>query len=215
MPRKRSRAEEEALKMLYPEPNDRRAELRQNAEPALQEELDRIQSWLEENSRRSISSFYELGKRLQMIRNEAHKRTGGRYGAYAIEIIEEYFGWSEGYIRNALETADSFTEDEIQEYSSMQTADGEPVSVRHLLILSRVKDRKKRQDLIAQTTAAGWRSWELGEAVDKAVAKPPRPEIDGRGRPLAAPRNFDDLLHQQERAAKDFVNRAENRASCN
>jgi hypothetical protein len=39
---KRSRADEEALKMHYPQPNDRRAELYQNAEPPLQAELDWI-----------------------------------------------------------------------------------------------------------------------------------------------------------------------------
>ena len=48
---KRSRAEEEALKALYPQPDDRRRELYQNEEPALREKLDWIQAWWEEEAR--------------------------------------------------------------------------------------------------------------------------------------------------------------------
>jgi hypothetical protein len=42
----RSRADEEALKMLYPHPDDRRAELCQNAGPLLREKLDELLSGL-------------------------------------------------------------------------------------------------------------------------------------------------------------------------
>jgi hypothetical protein len=171
---------------------------------------DWIQSWWERTSRHTLLSFYDLGKRLKAIRDDTYKRAGRRYGVHGIETIEEYFGWDEGYIRRALSIADAFTEDEIKEYAGQHTADGEPVSVRHLLILSRVDDKALRRDLLARTVAEGWRSWELDEAVEKAVGGPSPPRVDGRGRPLAEPRNFDDVLRQQERAAKDFVNRAVN-----
>ena len=160
---KRSRAEEEALKLLYPGPGDRRAELYQNAEPPLQQELDWIQSWWDRYSRHTILSFYELGKRLKAVRDEVEKRAGGRYGVHAIETIEEYFGWDEGYIRRALALAEAFTDEEIKEYAGQRTEDGEPVSVGHLLILARVAGREQRRELLARTVAEGWRREDLND----------------------------------------------------
>jgi hypothetical protein len=139
-----------------------------------------------------------------------NKRRGRRYGAEAVDVIEEYFGFSEGLVYRALRLANTFSEQEMQEATSRPKADGEPVSVRDLLLLARVEDRALRRELLAQALAQGWRAAELGEAVDRAVGREEPEKPDGRGRPLAKPRNFDDVVRQQEQAARGFVERAVN-----
>ena len=204
---KRSRAEEEALKALYPQPDDRRRELYQNAEPALREKLDWIQAWWEREYRHHALSLYELGRQCKVVYDDVSKRRGRRYGAEAVDVIEEYFQLDEGLIYRALRLANAFSEQEIQEATSHPKADGEPVSTRDLLILARVEDRALRKELLAQAIAKAWRAADLAEAVDRAVGKEETEKPDGRGRPLAKPRNFDDVVRQQEQAAKNFVNR--------
>jgi hypothetical protein len=206
----RSRADEAALKALYPQPGDRRAELYQNAGQALREKLDRMQSLLEGLHQHYARALYELGRQVKEISDDVERRHGRKYGAGAMDVIQEYFGFDDdGMIYRASRLARTFSEQEIQEATARPKENGEPVSVRDLLVLARVKDPALRQNLLAQAIAQGWSSGELGDAVDELIGEEEPEKADGRGRPLAKPRNFDDVLRQQGRVARDSVTRAE------
>lgn len=206
----RNRRDEEAYKMNYPQPGDRRAELYHSADQALREKLDGIQAWLEREYRHHALALYELGRQCQEVYDDVSERQGRRYGAGAVDVIEAYFNLQAGLIYRALRLANAYSEQEIREATAHPKQNGEPVSVQDLLVLARVEDPALRQGLLAQALAQGWRSDELADAVVRAIGKERALAVDGRGRPLAVPRTFDGVLRQQERAAKDFVNRAVN-----
>jgi hypothetical protein len=207
---KRTRAEQEALKILYPNPGDKREELYLNAKPALQKKLAWIQGWWERHYRHDVLSLYDLGRECKEVYDDVQHRGGRRYGSGAVTVIKEYFQLDDGLIYRGLRLANTYFEEEIKEATAHPKADGEPVSTHDLLILARVKDPALRKNLLDQAVGQGWRSWDLDEAVTKAVGKEEVEKADDRGRPLAQPRSFDDVIRQQERVAKDFVNRTVN-----
>ena len=85
---------------------------------------------------------------------------------------------------------------------------GQLLSFSHVMQVLSVVDREKRKELIDQAVAKSWTCDQLAFEIAPEL-KPKKPINDGRGRPLAIPRNFDAVLAQMEAFADDFLNRAE------
>src|SRR5262249_8065998 len=81
------------------------------------------------------------------------------------------------------------------------------ISYLHIELLCSIPTREQRQELLARTVKESWHTRELAYEIHQIPELKPKGE-DGRGRPLAVPRDLDALLRQQVRCAEDFLNRA-------
>jgi hypothetical protein len=179
------------------------------APPALREKLEWIQSWFVEDWKRSIVGRYQISAIISEIYNDVNENNGRRYGANAVKMIKQYFGWDEGVIYQALQVADSFTLAEIEAIAQLRFPNGKPVTYTHLTHLAEVEDDTTRQKLLDQTVKKGLTCTGLARAIHAVTPANPNREVERRGRPLAVPKDFDAVLDQQAHFAEDFLNRNE------
>jgi hypothetical protein len=143
-----------------------------------------------------------------MIYKDVRENRGRIYGTNAMQYICKYFGWNEGVIYNCMRIAEVFTDEEIEAICGMQMPDGKKVYYSHLLALIDVRDRDQRNALIKQTVENSWSAKQLWHEIEPEL-KSKKPAGDRRGRPVAAPKRFEDVLAQMDAFSDDFLNRAQ------
>jgi hypothetical protein len=187
--------------------------------PVLREKLAWITSTLADDWHRSIEIRYQIAVVIRDIFDDVTENNGSVYGAKAVQAIKDTFGWDDGVIYRAINVANAFTPEKIEEITQMRLPGGNPLTYSHVVELSRVEDDGQREKFFKQTVKEGWTTRKLANvvapvrevvnAVGPLAAPQHGNQEDRRGRPLAKPRNFDAVLDQQASFIKDFLNRDE------
>jgi hypothetical protein len=185
------------------------------APPALREKLLWIDDWFSEDWKRSILGRYQISLHIRDIYLDVMENNGGRYGAQAVQMIRNYFGWDQGTIYQALKVTEAYTLEEVEAIAGMRFPNGQPVTYTHLVSLADEEDDDRRQKLLTQTVKKGWTSGKVAREVREN--SPPQELPEGtapkeevrRGRPIGVPRDFDATLDQQGSFARDFLSRDE------
>jgi hypothetical protein len=179
----------------------------QQAPPILAKKIDFIRNVFEDEWRRSLVGRYQVAVIIKEIYDDVNDNNGAVYGAKAVEVLKDLFGWDKFVIYQAIHVAETFTPEQIEEMASLRTPLGKPVSYSHVMALATVEDDRQREELLKNAVKEGWSAQKLTNAV--ALSRPQDPDkvVDRRGRPLAKPKDFDAVLNQQELFAKDFLSR--------
>jgi hypothetical protein len=110
-------------------------------------------------------------------------------------------------VYNALKVARCFSREQIDAICQRATEEGHPVSYRELIQLTAVSDTTKRQQLLQQAMTEDWTAEKVAHEIRREKGAQEPGESDGRGRPYGTPKNFDDVVFQEERSARDFLER--------
>ncbi len=175
--------------------------------PALREKLDWIGRTFEEDWKRSIVSRYQIAVAIREVYDDVAENNGSVYGAKAVQAIKGALGCDDGLIYQAINVADAFTPEQIEEITGMRLPGGQPLSFSHVVALSRVEDEGRRQKLLKQTVKEGLTAKRLEIAAKLPAAPEQGKPPERRGRPIGKPRTFDAVLDQQASFARDFLNR--------
>jgi hypothetical protein len=202
-----SRIQQYELQLQQEITQERIERILEQSPPVLREKIAWIRECFADEWRRSIEWRYQVAVLIRDIYDDVTENRGAVYGAKAIEVIKQSFGWDNGVIYQALHVADAFTPEQIEEITQMRLAGGKPLSYSHVVALSSVEDEGQREKLLKQAVKEGWTTRKLTNVVGESdVPQPDRPE-DHRGRPLGKPRDFDAVLDQQASFIKDFCAR--------
>lgn len=175
--------------------------------PILREKVDKIRHCFEDAWRCSILNRYQVAVIIRDIYDDVNDNNGSVYGAKAVEAIKKLFGWDDGIIYQALNVANAFTPEELDNITEMRLPGGKPLSYSHLVVLARVEDDDRKENLLKQTVKEGWSTRRLADAAEIANGPEPDKPQERRGRPLAKPKDFDAVVDQQAHFAEDFLNR--------
>src|SRR5262249_49223520 len=81
-----------------------------------------------------------------------------------------------------------------------------PITYYHVELLANLDGPEAREEMLRRAVEGCWSGNDLAYHIHQM---PTRKDVaDGRGRPLATPKDLDDLLKQQARPADDFLNRS-------
>lgn len=202
-----SRIQQYNLQLQHEFTQERVETLLSESPPALREKVTWIRNYFHDEWRRSIVGRYQVAVAIREIYDDVTEKGGAVYGTKAVKIIKKAFGWDDGLIYRALNVADTFTPEKIEDMAQLRLPGGKPLSYSHVTVLSQVEDDRHREKLLQQTVKEGWTTRRLTNAVDQVVPSEPDKPPERRGRPLAKPRDFDAVLDQQAHFAEDFLNR--------
>ncbi len=170
--------------------------------PILAEKIEFIRAFFEKHRRLTIVGRYQVAVTIREIYDDVNENNGAVYGAKAVQVIKDFFGWDDGTIYHAMRVADAFTPEQIQDIADKQTPRGRPLSYSHVVALAYVEDDSKRENLLKKAVSEEWSSVKLSNAAGLSRTPNRDKQEDGRGRPLARPKSFDAVLDQQA----SFVN---------
>lgn len=191
----------------YVNEDEGRRQIWQAANEAFRGVLVKVGEWFLNVYRVDILQRYQLAELLKKVHDDHARNCERRYGSYAVRRLVQFFRWEVSTLYAALRLAEAYTRQEIEAVSLLRLQDGRPLSYYHVELLAHLNDRQVREDLLRQTLAGCWSTRELAFRIHQLASRAKK-ETDGRGRPLAVPRNLDALLRQQDRTAEDFLNRS-------
>ncbi|MBY0228879.1 MAG: hypothetical protein K2W96_06355, partial [Gemmataceae bacterium] len=162
---------------------------------------------LDRCERAGILGRWRLGE-LALRLEDPMERREARYGPDAAGRLKRFFPTGRGAIRRALELAEAFSQERIEELARVRLANGRRLTVTHMeALLAHAEEDRGRAlaDCVAESLSAEDLRARLRreEALRRGGAEDP----ETRGRPLAVPRTMAALLAQQDRSAGDFLSR--------
>lgn len=154
-----------------------------------------------------ILARYQLAELIKNVHDDHTKNRFRRYGAHSVKKLATFFGWEASTIYAALRMAQAFTKAEIEALTLRRMSNGQPLCCYHVLLLSNIADQKTRHEMLEHTLSESWSTRDPAYHIHNLPL--PKKEEETRGRPLALPRNFHEVIQQQDRSADDFLMRSE------
>lgn len=190
---------------LKPTIAETRTRIWEKANPKLREEIEWFKNEFERIARDSLRWHYAIGLRFRKIYDD--EKSGRRtYGLSAVKRIAAYFQLDVTVLYHCLKLANEFTQAEFDKLCELRMSNGQPISYSHALLFSSVK-APERQRIIDSSVAQSWTCERILQEIEPE-SKKNKPPNDGRGRPLAIPRDLDSMLNQIGSFADDFLERA-------
>jgi hypothetical protein len=190
------------------EDDDERRRIWAEANEGLRGVIAEVAEWIVNTYRSDILRRYRLAELVKKVYDDEVQDRSPRYGSHAVKQIADFFGWQSGMIYHALRLARAYTYAQVEELNLRRLRDGKPVCYYHIQLLTGIDDPALREELLARTLEESWSTDDLAEVIVELNEKKKKVK-DGRGRPLAIPRNLDAVIHQQSRAADDFLSRSQ------
>jgi methyl-accepting chemotaxis protein len=176
-----------------------------NVNPALNEQIHRIESSIKKEARRGLMSHYAIGRLVKEIEDDDPLNGGKQhYGEDAMKKLHHALSWCSSSLYDALHVVKVYTEDEVKRISQTQTVSGRFISWTYLRELAQVPDKAERDDLLHRVIEEDWTPDTLRRELRKIYGK-----ANNRGGQLKAPKSFDEAIDQQAAIAEKFLERAE------
>jgi hypothetical protein len=193
--------------------NDRKVEdgrcaIWQDANDEMRAVIAEVARWFAEDHRACILHRYRLAELVKRLDDDEMKSRHGRYGSSSVKRLARFFNQEAYMIYGALRVAGAYTRQEVEELSRVRLSDGRSLSYYHIQLLSGLDTEEQRDEARRLTVEQAWTTDDLQQHVQRELL-PTKVEGDGRGRPMAVPRDLDDLLRQQGRRVDDFLTRSE------
>lgn len=198
--------ETDPLLLNYVHEDEQRQQIWQEANDNLREVIAGIATWFIHSYRADILRRYQLAELIKKVHDDHMNNREHRYGSYAMEKLKKFFGWEVNTLYQALRLAKAYTREDIEAISKLRLRDGRPISYYHVELLANIDDSQDREAILAKTLEESWSGQDLAFHIHQLPGR--KSKGDGRGRPLATPRNLDDVIKQQTRSADDFLNRS-------
>lgn len=163
--------------------------------------------WLAGEHRDTLVRRYRLAELVKRLDDDQLEGRGRRYGSCAVSRLARFFGQDRHMVYAALRLAKAYTREEVECLSGVTLAGGRPLSYYHVELLSGLDTKAQRDEALLLVVGGGWTTDDLARHVHRERL-PAKREGDGRGRPMAVPRDLDGLLRQQSRCAGDFLERS-------
>jgi hypothetical protein len=153
------RAEGAANQMII----DRR-EVYDDMTPELKKMAHEIRSMLARETESSLLIHFDIGV---MIRQAVEEE--GAYGVKAVEQLAAFFGRDPSWLYAHRDVARVFDRKQIEELAQREMANGGHLESGHVLMLSRVKGREDRKEMMKLTFAQSLSIRQLGDQIGGAV----------------------------------------------
>jgi hypothetical protein len=174
-------------------------------DPILREKCAAIGSRIAAHLGRDLLGRYEIGLEIKQVHDDATKGGRKRYGARIIEQLSKDSPWGAGLIRLTLRMVKTYTKEEIEQIAKKRMAAGPPITWEHIRVLVTVKDRGRREALLAQMVNESLPAAALRAEVAKEKKQ------TGRGRRIAPPKSFDAVIRQQGTLIGNLLKRSDAR----
>jgi hypothetical protein len=171
--------------------------------PELRKLYDWLLSWGQKVGGEAIRKTHELGKKVKALYEDSD---GKKFGKNAQDQMSEALGKDFTLsMKKAYHFADTYSQDEVDQFCETKIKGGRPLSLSHLFALMRLPNAAERKTYLDRTIDQGLTSVELNHDISKVR----RRDSDGRGRPISAPKDVVASTKQLEIFADKFLKKEE------
>ena len=119
---------------------------------------------------KKLEKFYKLGQRV-LKKDDKNPRKQIHSPGVIVDMVEKV-GMSGDYIHKARNIAATYTPEQFQELIELRRPDGMPLGRRHIIMLMRIKDRRRRNKYQLLAANKGWSINKIEAEVSKLFGQP-------------------------------------------
>ena len=119
---------------------------------------------------KKLEQFYQLGRRVRK-KDEKNPRKQIHSPGVIVDMVEKV-GMSGDYIHKARNFAATYTPEQFQELMELRRPDGMPLGRRHIIMLMRIKDKRRRNKYQRLAADKGWSINKIEAEVSKLFGQP-------------------------------------------
>jgi hypothetical protein len=119
---------------------------------------------------KKLEQFYRLGQKV-LKNDDANPRKQIHSPGVIVDMVDEV-GMSGDYIHKARNFAATYTPEQFQELIELRRPDGMPLGRRHIIMLMRIKDKRRRNRYQRLAADKGWSINQIAAEVSKLFKQP-------------------------------------------
>jgi hypothetical protein len=168
-----------------------RTKIMSEANEEFRELYNRIRNTLLGEEQNVIRARYAIGELVYDMDVDESK-----YGARAVQRMEEVIGYDRSIIYNSLNFVKRYTKDQMEALLASRTSTGQPLLWTHVTHLMRVTDPDVREDLTTAALQQDLSPTELLNLIQKTQGKEMGRQSNA-GKPMARPKSLKGYIDQQ------------------